>query len=329
MAIEVDPLYSFPYNNRGFAYLKLGELDKAIEDINHSIKLDPDNSYAYKNRALCYLEYKDKEAALVDLKLAWALGFEEKYGNEVNNLIQQIEEETKGENLDSDNPESNATIINNLGYQKLFAEKMKYIIISDTHGLHHELVLPKGDIIIHAGDISDHGSKDEIKNFLDWFSKLDFKYKIFIGGNHDIYLDENSIDLLEILPSNVIYLNNNGCEINGIKFWGSPVSPDLVDWAFGKYRNEMEDHWKYLPEEIDILITHTPPLGILDKSSAHASLGCKDLLKKVKEIKPTYHIFGHIHNSYGIEKIENTTFINASNINSYQGLINPPIAFEL
>jgi len=205
---------------------------------------------------------------------------------------------------------------------------MKFVVISDTHGLHHELELPQGDVLIHGGDISDHGTKDEVEDFLNWFSLQDYKYRIFIGGNHDIYLDENPVELLELIPSNVIYLNNNGCEIEGIKIWGSPVSPDLVGWAFGKYRDEMEEHWKYMPDEIDILITHTPPFDILDKSSRYLTLGCKDLLQKVKMIKPKYHLFGHVHASYGIIEIKRTTFINASNLDSRKGLVNAPFFFE-
>jgi len=205
---------------------------------------------------------------------------------------------------------------------------LKFVVISDTHELHDELKLPQGDALIHAGDITHHGTQYAVKDFLQWFSLQDFKHKIFIGGNHDIYLDEDPVGLLEILPSNVTYLNNNGCEIDNIKIWGSPVSPDLVGWAFGKHRYEMEEHWKYMPDEIDILITHTPPFDILDKSSRYLTLGCKDLLRKVKMIKPKYHLFGHVHASYGIVEKSKTTFINASNISSTRGIVNPPFTFE-
>ena len=151
---------------------------------------------------------------------------------------------------------------------------MEIVFISDTHGLHRELELPEGEVIIHGGDISDHGTKKEVVDFLDWLSKLDFPVKIFIGGNHDVYLDENPVDLLELIPQNLIYLRNNSTEINGIKIWGSPITPDFERWAFGKPRSEMKEHWKYMPNEIDILLTHTPPLGILDRSSERKSLGC-------------------------------------------------------
>lgn len=205
---------------------------------------------------------------------------------------------------------------------------MKIVVVSDTHGLHRELKLPKGDAIIHAGDITDYGTEKEVVDFLEWYEHLDFEYKIFIGGNHDIYLDEYPVDLLELLPSNVVYLRNRFVEINGVKFWGSPVTPDFMDWAFGKRREEMKEHWKYMPKEIDVLITHTPPYGILDKSSNWESLGCKDLLVKVEELQPKYHIFGHIHASYGQLKKEGTEYINGSNIDSYKGLVNPPIVVE-
>ncbi len=205
---------------------------------------------------------------------------------------------------------------------------MKIVIISDTHGLHNSLILPKGDIIIHGGDITDHGTKEEVINFLNWYSNLEYSSKIFIGGNHDIYLDENPVDLLEILPSSVTYLRNNSIEIEGIKIWGSPITPDFMDWAFGKRREDMKEHWKYMPDEIDILVTHTPPHKILDKSGDLKSLGCKDLLQKVKELKPKFHIFGHIHASYGQLKEGETEFINGSNLDSYRGLINPPIVIH-
>lgn len=205
---------------------------------------------------------------------------------------------------------------------------MKFVVISDTHGLHKELMVPAGDVIIHAGDITDFGTEGEVQDFLDWFSMLDFEHKVFIGGNHDIFLDDFPVDFLEILPPGITYLRNNGCQIDGIRLWGSPVSPDLTEWAFGKPRHEMGAHWQFMPQEIDILITHTPPRGILDQSADWISLGCSDLLEKVREIKPQFHVFGHIHASYGMVDQEHTTFINASNLDSYRGLINPPVVFE-
>ena len=100
---------------------------------------------------------------------------------------------------------------------------MKIVCISDTHGLHSHLELPKGDMIIHAGDLTKNGSKNQVVDFLDWYSKLDFEYKNFIAGNHDFFF-ENQEEINKTIPDNIIYLNDSGIEINGIKIWGSPYT---------------------------------------------------------------------------------------------------------
>jgi len=206
---------------------------------------------------------------------------------------------------------------------------MKFVVISDTHGKHRELKLPKGDIIIHAGDFCHYGSSDNMYDFLLWYKDLNFERKILIGGNHDFFADEEAERFKELLPMEVSYLNDSQIIINGIKIWGSPVSPDMTGWAFGKERGlEMKEHWDLIPEDIEILITHTPPKDILDKSRSGKSIGCEELKKRLKSLDLKFHIFGHVHASYGESIIEGTKFINASNINSTKGLVNKPIVFE-
>ena len=168
---------------------------------------------------------------------------------------------------------------------------MKFVIISDTHGQHKNLTLPKGDVIIHAGDISQRGKESEIIDFLNWFKDLDFKYKIFIAGNHDFFFEKTSEnDIQKIIPENIIYLCDSGVEVEHIKIWGSPITPWFYDWAFNRPRGaQIAHHWQLIPLDTDILITHGPAFGKLDKTTRGENVGCEDLLKSIKEIKPKIH----------------------------------------
>ncbi|WP_207784864.1 metallophosphoesterase [Flavobacterium difficile] len=116
---------------------------------------------------------------------------------------------------------------------------MKFIIISDTHEQHKNLTLPIGDVIIHAGDISQRGKESEILDFLNWFKDLDFKYKFFIAGNHDFFFEATlEKDIQKIIPETIIYLYNSGVEVEHIKIWGSPITPNFFDLAFNSDRSE-------------------------------------------------------------------------------------------
>jgi len=191
--------------------------------------------------------------------------------------------------------------------------------------------LPKGDVLIHAGDLSYRGEKLEIADFLAWFQKQPFRYKIFIAGNHDFFLEKASRkEIDQLIPEGVIYLNDSSTVIDGINVWGSPVTPKFFNWAFNCNRGEaIRKHWDLIPADINLLITHGPPFGILDQAATEQHVGCKDLLNKVKEIKPKVHVFGHIHESYGTTKNFGMQFINASLVNETYELINRPIIFSL
>ncbi|MGB0525784.1 MAG: metallophosphatase domain-containing protein [Flammeovirgaceae bacterium] len=207
---------------------------------------------------------------------------------------------------------------------------MRFVAIADTHGEHRKLHLPVGDVLIHAGDFCHFGNEEHLHDFLEWFSGLSYQYKIFIGGNHDFFAAAEPLAFQRLIPEGVTYLNDSGITINGIKIWGSPVQPDLVGMAFGLPRGEhMKPHWEQIPQDVAILITHTPPYGILDQSSRGKELGCEELTKKLFLNPPKYHIFGHIHSAYGQITRGNTTYINASNMNSKNGLVNEPVVFEL
>jgi Icc-related predicted phosphoesterase len=208
---------------------------------------------------------------------------------------------------------------------------MKFIAISDTHGLHAQLRLPKGDVLLHAGDVCSRGTEKEVLNFLAWFSEQDYKYKIFIAGNHDFYFEKNSTALInKIIPENVIYLCDSGAQIEDINIWGSPVSPWFYNWAFNRYRgSDIKKHWDKIPHHTDILITHGPVFGKLDITVQGEQVGCVDLLNRVEKINPKIHLCGHIHEAYGEIKSTKTTFLNASVLDENYRLVNEPMIFDL
>jgi Icc-related predicted phosphoesterase len=209
---------------------------------------------------------------------------------------------------------------------------MKIVIISDTHGEHQSLKIPKCDVIVHCGDITPLGKEHSIKEFLSWFSSLDqCKYKIFISGNHDFLFERARVYAKELIPENIIYLEDSMVEIEGKKFYGTPVQIAFHNWAFNRTEEELSEYWKKIPEGVDVLITHGPPYNVLDKTHwGGIHTGSPSLFEEVtNRIKPKIHCFGHIHEDYGIEEINGITFVNASNLNLEYEVSNEPIVLEI
>jgi Icc-related predicted phosphoesterase len=204
--------------------------------------------------------------------------------------------------------------------------KLKTTLISDSHNQHRALKLNGGDLLIHAGDVSSRGSKLEILDFLAWFSEQNYTYKIFIAGNHDFFFEKEKKELInKCIPKNVIYLNDSGCIIEGVKIWGSPIQPWFYDWAFNRNRgSEIKQHWNKIPTDTEILITHGPPYRILDLTKRGEEVGCEDLLNRLNQVKPSLHIFGHIHEGYGNILKNGTSFFNASVLDLNYCLRNEP-----
>jgi Icc-related predicted phosphoesterase len=207
---------------------------------------------------------------------------------------------------------------------------LKIVCISDTHRMHGYLDMPKGDILIHAGDFTDWGAFNDIKDFSEWLSSLDYKYKIIIAGNHDVkfehYPEESKFCLING-RKDIIYLNGEMVNIEGLNIFGCPYTPEFGG-AFQLDLYEDMKFWKKLiPDKIDILITHGPPNGILDMVQGR-NAGSPGLLERVIEVKPKLHIYGHIHEQ-GCKKVKRygITFINAAV--EYYNEIRKPIMVEL
>lgn len=208
---------------------------------------------------------------------------------------------------------------------------MRIVLISDTHLKHDSLPLPSGDMLVHAGDFSRRGLVHEAQIFLDWFSAQPHRHKVLVAGNHD-FIAENEPALFEsILPKNVIYLNDSGREVEGIKIWGSPIQPWFFDWAFNRQRGaDIRRHWDLIPADTELLITHGPPYGILDEVVRDPRpVGCRDLLHKVSELHQLkLHVFGHIHEGYGRCEVGGTLFLNASVLDENYHMKNKPFLVE-
>ena len=230
---------------------------------------------------------------------------------------------------------------------------MKIWAISDTHTQHWSLIPPDVDMVIHAGDATNSKNADinrnELLDFIDWYSKLNIKYKIFIAGNHDTSIGFNRIKREEIEEKGIIYLEHESITIEGINIFGSPYTPTFgTGWSFNKDRSKLDEYWKKIPENTHIIVTHGPPLGIMDHTYSRVGLitertmgnitstGCKALLRHVKRIKPKFHIFGHLHDEEEISNAgtfkkngEETLYINASVVNLKHYLVNEGEIFEI
>ena len=188
---------------------------------------------------------------------------------------------------------------------------MKIAAFSDCHWLYNEIKeFPKADILIFAGDWCGSGYYiQETLDFVNWFSKLPYKTKIVVPGNHDRLAEVNEQGVKDIFKqAGARLLIDEAMEYQGLSIYGSPWCPFFNNWAFMLPEEQLKWKFKYIPDNLDILITHTPPMGICDPTQ----YGSKELLKRVNKVKPKYHIFGHNHCGYGCNLHINTKFYNVS-----------------
>lgn len=194
---------------------------------------------------------------------------------------------------------------------------MRLVAVSDTHLEYPKMKIPDGDVFVHAGDIGCHDASG-LRMFDQWLGKLPHKHKLVIGGNHDNFLAQQPYYLIQTLFLSARYLENGLKVIDGIKFWGSPITPTFMNWSFMSDRGDnIKRYWDKIPDDTDVLITHGPPMGILDvPTSPYGStgehVGCWDLMQAVKRVKPKVHIFGHIHQQKGTKTVGKTSFYNVA-----------------
>lgn len=226
-------------------------------------------------------------------------------------------------------------------------------MISDMHG-NLNFKVPEADLLLIAGDIcpashSPYISVGMQRNWLNskfkkWVDEQPVEYVIFIAGNHDwiwevsksevpMWIPKSTCDLGMIEGNKLAYLEDDWIRHEGLKIYGTPWQPPFNNWAFNKDVEQLKRHWDNIPEDVDILLTHCPPYGILDETQ-HPSypkehIGDENLLDRIKDIKPTLSVFGHNHGENGRVDQDGIIFVNCAMVDERYKLTREPIIVEI
>jgi predicted phosphodiesterase len=205
---------------------------------------------------------------------------------------------------------------------------IRLVFVSDTHGF-HDFPVPPGDVLVHAGDGCNYGTLEEARAWANFLRRQPHRHKIVIAGNHDRCF-EDDFEHAKPLLEDFDFLHDSGCERLGVHFWGSPWQPWFFNWAFNLPRGpELAAKWALIPDTTDVLVTHGPPHGVLDRNFDGTPVGCEDLRDAMKRVRPRVHVFGHIHEGYGTARIGETLFVNASICTLAYRPTNPAIVVDL
>ena len=212
------------------------------------------------------------------------------------------------------------------------SQPLRIVCISDTHNYQGLFEVPDGDVLVHAGDCTMRGEEDEIRAVGTWLRGLPHPHKILVPGNHDFLFEQEPEKAFALVEGDgVSVLLDNGVELFGLRFWGSPWQPWFHDWAFNLERgSELRERWNGIPGGTDVLITHGPPHGTMDvvDRGGHR-VGCEELALRLEELSVDLHIFGHIHEGYGVqEHASGGMSVNASICTRMYAPMQKPIVLE-
>jgi len=203
---------------------------------------------------------------------------------------------------------------------------MKIVAFSDTHGQHRGLdYIPEGDMLVFAGDLSIYGKLSELRDFAEWFSNFDHDYKVVVAGNHDFMFAGNKRqEAVEILrDKSIIYLEDDTIQLDGITFYGTPYSQTFDRYVFN-------EGFGKIPPRTDVLISHGPPQGRNDHwNEEEGHVGSKNLREAVDRVKPSLHLYGHIHERYGGVTTDYGDSVNVSVTDRDYELAELPVVIEV
>jgi predicted phosphohydrolase len=222
--------------------------------------------------------------------------------------------------------------------KKTKTDKIIIDCIADLHG--YKPKLPGGDLLILAGDYTASDKLAQWNEFWNWLKEQPYDKKILIAGNHDNMFKEKPLrsgiheyfwqELFEFLDVDMKfeYLCDSGTEYKGLKIWGTPWTPwfsNLNTQCMAFCANEiyMDDKFKLIPNDLDILVTHGPMRHVLDTNAKGFACGSSSLRDNIERAQPRFHIFGHIHEQggnqimYNNPKGKNTWCVNCSYVNEF------------
>lgn len=205
----------------------------------------------------------------------------------------------------------------------------RIVCVSDNHSNFPKL--PGGEILVHAGDLTGQGSLDQVQRGLEWLSHQSHDVKILVPGNHDWLFERDPATARRMCEDyGIILLVDEHYRTHGLNFYGSPWQPEFCQWAFNLKRGAaLADKWAGIPFDTDVLITHGPPMGVLDENYHGYNVGCEDLMRTVMQVKPKLHVFGHIHGCHGVRGLHETLFVNASLCSESYQCHHPPQVIHL
>ncbi len=210
---------------------------------------------------------------------------------------------------------------------------MRLVFLSDTHRLHEHLSVPAGDVLVHCGDWSTRGFREETEEFLAWLRALPYPHKVVVPGNHDFFCEREPVEARALFErGGVRYLLDEAAEVAGLRFYGSPWTPRFGDWAFMRDPGEaLEATWAAVPAGLDVLVTHGPPRGLGDVTRRGSAVGCEALRARVLEVRPRLHVYGHIHEDAGEFEVLGcpTRFLNVASTPMPPVSVRPAVVVDL
>lgn len=205
----------------------------------------------------------------------------------------------------------------------------RLVLLSDTHGHHDEIDVPDGDVLVHAGDFCTSGWENQARRFARWLAAQPHPHKVVIAGNHDRCM-EADVALGDRLFAGATYLLDRAATVAGLRFYGSPWQPEFLSWAFNLPRGEpLRRVWDKIPDGTDVLVTHGPPFGVLDRTYDGRPVGCEELRAALARVRPRLHVFGHIHEGAGVHAEDGVLHANASTCTLAYDPTNPVLVVDV